>query len=258
MTAEHLEFYVDNEYAVIHDFMPKKLLEDYSSFLGRALEQDVWPMFAHAGIDPSMPDLATQVSNLIAQESEIDPALKQVLLGQFPLAVRLSEKIKPIARYLGESDLLKKLLGSGKLFMHMPPMMRFVPPNYTPAAVPAHQDSSYNTHMSGFLTVWVPLVRIDSACGGLVIFEDSQHVVSNVAPEYNGWLRPVPVDGFKRKQLEGLEPGDVVLLSPNIVHASAPNISHRTRLSMDIRIFGEKTHSSKHHMNLQTLETIAV
>lgn len=258
MTAEHLKFYADHEYAVIHDFIPPKLLEDYAAFLVRALEQEVWPMFAHAGIDPANPDFAAQVSKLIALKTGIDPALKQVLLGQFPLAVRLSEQIKPIARYLGESDLLKKLLKSEKLFMHMPPMMRFVPPNYTPAAVPTHQDSSYNTHMSGFLTVWVPLVRIDSACGGLVIFEDSQHVVSNVAPEYNGWMHPVPVDGFQRKQLEGLEPGDVALLSPNIVHASAPNISHRTRLSMDIRIFGEKTHSSKHHMNLQTLETIAV
>lgn len=253
---ELLETFRERDYVVVRGFYPLGLVEGYRAHLETALERDVWPLFKELGFDPADPSLGRRVGERLLQDESLSPEVRQVLLGHFPLAVRLSEAIKPIAAHLGGSALLRSLLGSEGLFMHMPPMARFVPPGYGPAAVPPHQDLNYNTHMTDFLTVWTPLVKIDEQCGGLVVFEGSQHRLQAVDPTESGWLSAMDVTGFERLQLVGVGPGDAVLLSPRIGHASAPNLSDRLRLSMDLRVFGAAASSTKHHMNLQTLKTV--
>lgn len=260
MVGELLEIptrYRDSEYAVLKGFFPCALLRDYRAFLERALAEEVWPVFRRVGLDPQDPALPARVAQLIEHDQQLTPTSKQVLLGHFPLTVRLSEAINPIAQFMGASPLLKALLHTDTLFMHMPPMARFVPPRYASAAVPPHQDISYNTHMGEFLVLWTPLVPIDHECGGLVIYEGSHHKVHAVESNANGWLSPIDVSGFERHPIIGLELGDAVVFSPRVVHASAGNTSNRIRLSLDLRLFGAETRSSKHHMNLDTLETQA-
>ncbi|HTJ96087.1 MAG TPA: phytanoyl-CoA dioxygenase family protein [Rhodocyclaceae bacterium] len=249
--------YRDKHYIIVRGFYPQALVQGYHDYLRTALSTEVAPIFAAQGLDMQAPDATARVARHIAEGTNLDPAIKQVLLGHFPLKVRLSERINPLALHLGQSTLLKRLLNSEHLFMHMPAMMRFVPPHYRPAAVPPHQDSSYNAHMDNFVTVWTPLVPIDKECGGMIMYEGSQHRTEAVAQGNNGWLEAIDTSTFPAHQLVGLEPGDVVILSPQIVHGSAPNVSNRTRLSMDLRIFGEHARSSKHHMNLDTLEILA-
>lgn len=255
--AALLAEYQEKHYVVVKDFYPKPLVLDYLAFLQEALARDVAPAFASIGISLDDPDAGARISQRIATDATLDPEIRHLLMGHFPLQVRLSERIRPLARHLGSSPLLKQVLGAEHLFMHMPPMMRYVPPHYTPAAVPAHQDSSYNPHLSDFVTVWTPLVQIDLQCGGMIMYEDSHHLTLPVATEANGWLTPVATDHLVRTQLDGLEPGDAVILSPHIIHASAPNTSDRIRFSMDLRVFGEHATSAKHHMNLDTLEVRA-
>lgn len=254
---ESLRFYREHEYAVLRDFYPRSLIDDYRQHLQDALDTAVWPVFRQAGLDVEAADLGNRVARRVVSDAAIDPGVKQVLLGQFPLAVRLSDAILPIARHLAGSELLQAVCGSSSLFMHMPPMARFVPPGYSPAAVPPHQDLSYNSHMSDFVTVWTPLVEIDAQCGGLVVFAGSHRHRQAVGVETSGWLSAVDVGGYERRQLTGLGPGDAVLLSPRLVHGSAGNSSNRLRLSLDLRVFGATATSSKHHMNLSTLEIVA-
>lgn len=258
MSENLAESYLEHEYVVVRGFFPKSLVGEYRAFLEAALQKDVQPVFARYGLDLQTSNLAEHIAYLIAQGRVTDAADKQVLMGQFPLSVRLSGKIHPLARHLGASLLLRQVVGPAPLFMHMPPMMRFVPPRYQPAAVPPHQDVSYNKHMSDFVTVWVPLVPIDHECGGLVMYEGSHRAgVQDVGGDPSGWLAPVAVDAYPRRPLVDIHPGDVVLLSPRIIHGSAPNVSARTRFSMDLRIFCAHARSTKHHMNLDTLEVIS-
>jgi ectoine hydroxylase-related dioxygenase (phytanoyl-CoA dioxygenase family) len=53
-----------------------------------------------------------------------------------------------------------------------------------------------------------------------------------------------------------LEPGDVLVLSEWIVHASAPNHSGHTRLSTDFRFFAGGR-STKHALDMATFTVIA-
>ncbi len=260
MAEELLEIpagFRENEYAVLKGFFPRALLRDYRAFLERALAEEVWPVFRRVGLDPQDPELPTRVAHLIEHDPQLTPINKQLLLGHFPLAVRLSDAINPIAQFMGASPLLKALLHTDALFMHMPPMARFVPPRYASAAVPPHQDISYNTHMGEFLVLWMPLVPIDHECGGLVMYRGGHHNVHAIDSAAHGWLSPIDVAEFERHPLVGLELGDAVVFSPRVVHASAGNTSNRIRLSVDVRLFGAETRSSKHHMNLDTLDTQA-
>jgi len=231
------------------------LLREYLRFLEHALDKEVWPVYRRLGLDPQDSELPTHVARLLANQ-QLDPAEKQLLLGHFPLSVRLSDAIKPVAQFMGASPLLKALLHTDTLHMHMPPMARFVPPRYQSAAVPPHQDISYNTHIAEFLVVWAPLVPIDHQCGGLVMYRGGHQQVHQVANADNGWLSPIDVSTYERHPLVGLDLGDAVVFSPRVVHASAPNTSTRTRFSLDMRLFGAATRSAKHHMNLDTLEVI--
>lgn len=53
-----------------------------------------------------------------------------------------------------------------------------------------------------------------------------------------------------------MKPGDILLLNPNVLHASRPNTSERIRISIDFRFFGKNGNSSKHHLNLNTNELL--
>lgn len=147
-------------------------------------------------------------------------------LGQYPLWVRMAPELRVIARWLAHDALLFDLLRTEHLFCHWPPMARCVLPGNDKAMWPPHVDTQYNGHIVGdFLTVWMPLVPIDDACGGLSI---------------------------DRKDLIDLVPGDGVILSNSCVHASSPNRSDRPRLNCDFRFFGEGATSTKHYLDMAT------
>jgi hypothetical protein len=139
-----------------------------------------------------------------------------VLLGHFPLPVRLDEALWQIPLKLAEQPFLYDLLGAGRLFVHMPPTARFLLPGNATAAVPAHQDVSYNKHLGAFCVVWVPLVAIDAACGGMAVYPRTQgrgelFAGDKVAPA-DGWIPGIDVAGLARVALCPLAPGDVVVM----------------------------------------------
>lgn len=208
---------------------------------------------------PSEENLQDYVENCIAsgQYAALEFEYRQFLVGHFPLKTRLSQKLWSIPRSLGLRTVLRSWFEDEHLFMHMPPTARWVRPHYRFAAVPAHQDIAYNHHLSGFVTVWVPLVEIDEACGGVGIYAGS-HVEPErpVSSTETLWFEGLATEGFRLVR-PIMRPGDVLVFNPMIIHASMPNVSQRTRYSIDFRFFSALQESTKHYLDLQSMEVIA-
>lgn len=203
-----------------------------------------------------------QVVEAIDRESRrpdfesIAPDLRMTMSGHFPLQARLSPRLWALPRLPAVRAMLEALFNDTRLFMHMPPVARFVLPGNRHAGVPAHQDVSYNKHMSDFVTVWVPMVTIDEACGGVAIFEGSGAEPEHAMSKRDGfWFKPVPSEKYKRVHFP-MNVGDALLLNPRVIHGSMPNHSTRTRISVDYRFFGGADHSTKHVLDMQTWKVI--
>jgi len=179
-----------------------------------------------------------------------------VMSGHFPLETRLSRTLWQVPKLATVRKVLEGALNHRELYMHMPPTARFVLPGNKYAAVPAHQDISYNKHMSDFVTLWVPLTRIDDQCGGVAVFEGSGQPVERLESfDQKFWLQGVATEGYPRFHCK-MEPGDALLLNKWIVHESVANVSSRVRYSIDFRFFSGREQSSKHLLDMQQWRVI--
>jgi hypothetical protein len=245
---------------VLKQVLPPAVCRATRDYLAAALAATAG-LFARYGIALDAPDCGEQVERLLESGASVPAEDRHVLLGHFPLPVRLGEALWQVPASLADQPLLYDLLGATKLFVHMPPTARFVLPRNVKAAVPAHQDISYNKHLGPFCVVWVPLVAIDAACGGMAVFPRTQgrgelFAGATVAPA-DGWIPGIDTATLERVELHPLSPGDVVVMSSETVHESMPNRSARTRLSVDFRFFGDNSHSSKHYLDLAQRRVIA-
>jgi hypothetical protein len=242
---------------VVKGFFPPAIIRSVASFLRDSLDQ-VEVLFRQYGFSLKDEDAAARLAEIVAREpNEIPEKHKHLFQGHFPLEVRLAEALRGIARFANTQQLLFDLLATRRLFAHMPPTARYVLPHCALAAVPPHQDISYNKHMGVFCVVWVPLVPIDAACGGMAAYPKTNNaaelLAGSMTAESNGWLPPIgreDLTNVERVILAPLDLGDAVLLGPRTVHESMPNNSDRVRLSCDFRFFGEQSHSTKHYLDL--------
>jgi Phytanoyl-CoA dioxygenase (PhyH) len=245
---------------VIKQAVPTAVCRATHDYLSIALGETAG-LFARYGIAIDAPDSGAQVARLLDDPATVPAEDRHVLLGHFPLPVRLDQALWQIPLALAAQPLLRTLLGATKLFVHMPPTARFVLPGNVNAAVPAHQDVTYNKHLGPFCVVWVPLVEIDRACGGMAVYPRTQGrgelFAGNTVAPADGWIPGVEVAGLERVALYPLAPGDVVVMGNETVHESMANLSSRTRLSVDFRFFGENSRSSKHYLDLSERRVIA-
>lgn len=184
-------------------------------------------------------------------------AARDTRSGHFSLQTRLDPRLRAIPGMPALRAALRDALGSEDLYLHLPPAARFILPGNNAAGVPAHQDLGYNRHMSDFVTAWVPLVDIDDECGGVVVYEGSSSPceIATAADPQGYWLKGLSTEGYTPVHCK-LKVGDVLLMSKWIIHASMPNRSSRTRLSIDFRFFGGEDSSSKHYLNMQSGKVI--
>ena len=171
-----------------------------------AAEVDKVLMLLHqVGVEPDVTTAARDIVALLKNPAAngLDHDTRVLMTGHFPRELRLSKIFWEIPRTQALQDILKAALGTDRLRMHMPPMARFILPNNSEAGVPPHQDASYNDHMGGFVTVWIPLVEIDEQCGGVTIYEGRKDGVIPITKlTQNGvWIEGVSVDGLDAGQL---------------------------------------------------------
>ncbi len=179
-----------------------------------------------------------------------------VMSGHFPIETRLSRTLWQVPKLSVVRSVLETVLNHQQLYMHMPPTARFVLPGNKHAAVPAHQDVSYNKHMSDFVTLWVPLTKIDDECGGVAVFPGSGEPVERLDNfDQKFWLQGVPTQGLPKVHCT-MNAGDALLLNKWIIHESMPNLSRRVRYSIDFRFFSASEQSSKHLLDMQNWRVI--
>jgi hypothetical protein len=249
---------------VVKNLLPPQVVRTVADFLRDALNE-IDAALRQYGFSLRDADAAARLTTLMEESpAELTEHHKHMFLGHFPLEVRLAEPLREIPRFLNSHPLLFDLLSTRRLYAHMPPTARYVLPHCSLARVPLHQDISYNRHMGDFCVVWVPLVPIDLACGGMAAYARTHNaremVVERRQVAADGWLPPIDTgsaDDGKRVVLAPLDAGDVVVMGKRTMHESMPNSSERMRLSCDFRFFGEQSHSTKHYLDIAANTVVA-
>lgn len=154
-----------------------------------------------------------------------------------------------IAHTLKSSGALDALLGPTS-FLRLPPGGRAVYPNHSEGLGPVHQDGGRLRDLDHFVTVWVPFVEIDHACGGLGFYPSLGH--AGEIPEGSngidvGSAVPIPVR---------MSPGDALFFHKWAPHVSMPNTSTRIRYSMDLRFYSTLKEFIKPALDLQKWEVV--
>ena len=255
------DFFHEHGYQIFEDILPIDLIDEIRSLL----EMDALRSLAFARNEIGCNNAAMVGAPIDAITREVTSSsgtfsktTRDVLSGHISLETRLSADLRRIPNHSNIQVIAKALLDSEKLFMHMPPTARFILPGNFHAAVPAHQDLSYNTHLSNFVVIWVPLVDIDDDCGGVLVYHGSgfepERPVTKDAKYF--WQSGVPAENFEPIHCK-IKRGGVLALNKWVIHASMANKSDYTRYSIDHRFFGESDVSSKHFFDFQTNQIIA-
>ena len=253
----NIDFFQKHGYLIYSGLIPKPIITGLREFLESNVDDALTKVAGElGGLEKDIPSSVRRLNDE-GRLAELSQTAKSIMSGHFPLEVRLSPNFWEVPRCQSFRRMLEALIAVDKIFMHMPPAARFVLPGNLHAGVPAHQDAAYGSHMSDFITVWVPLVDIDEDCGGVAVFEAS-HEASLDVPQHDGefWLRPLSTNGFRRVECR-IKAGDALVLHKHVIHKSVGNRSDRTRLSVDFRFFGEGQSSSKHYLDLQTWEVVS-
>jgi len=132
-------------------------------------------------------------------------------------------------------------LGKGEVFGHEAFNARPKLPGSAMQVVPWHQDHGYYGEADreeSILTTWIPLVPVDHANGCMQVIGGShrggplRHATGDNAA---GFLEiPDGVDETGMVTCE-MEPGDVLIMHPLLLHRSTPNVSDTIRWSVDLR-----------------------
>jgi ectoine hydroxylase-related dioxygenase (phytanoyl-CoA dioxygenase family) len=247
-------FFREHGYQIFRDVVPTDVLNHLRSFSEAQVDQMMDELSA-LGVKSDPSKAAGDIIRLLStRSSEISHELRVRMTGHFSTESRLSKDFWLVARVPQIRCILQSVLKSDRLRMHMPPMARFVLPNNTEAGVPAHQDASYNSHMTDFVTLWMPLVEIDDECGGVIVYEGRKEGVlpALTRVDHGIWLKGISTDGLRPVRCVPMSPGDLLIFNPFVVHESMPNLSQKIRFSLDYRFLGERAVTTKHYLDLDT------
>jgi hypothetical protein len=247
--------FVNEGYAVVRDVLPVDVVAEMGAFLAAEEVSAVALLREYLQLSAADDLCAAAEAMLQRDDRSLPKGVRDVAMGHHLLTTRLSERLWTVTRIEAFRALVETLVGSEHPFMHLPPASRFVLPGSRTAAVPAHQDRSYNMHLPQFVTVWVPLVPIDDRCGGVTVYTGGDESWRALAQQSGPWLGACSTSGLRPVQPH-FELGDVLVLSEWVVHQSAPNRSEGTRRSIDYRFFGAGR-SKKHALDLNSYEVLA-
>jgi len=244
-------------YDVVRGIVPSEVLTTVREFLEGEVLATVAPVVRELGLrdDAELRDALASGSITNDEYRSLGEEARKAVTGHFRLRARLSPVLHAIPRATPVRDLLRQVLDSEGVRMHLPPVARFVHPGNRLAGVPAHRDAAYNGHMTDFVTMWVPLVAIDDSCGGVTFFPGVEPDGSESAQQNDDepWLSPIDTCAASGIH-HSMAPGDVLVFDKRILHQSAANTSDHTRLSIDFRFFGERDSSTKSFLDLETGE----
>jgi ectoine hydroxylase-related dioxygenase (phytanoyl-CoA dioxygenase family) len=251
-SAIDTERFAHDGYLVVRDLVPRAVVDDVRDLLETHVEDATTALAEKLGA-ADRDDLFAMLARLESDgtAAALDRQTMNVAHGLFPLEIRMSARLRAVAYAEPVRAAVAELLGSDALGMHMPPTARHIARGNAASPVPAHQDVSYNAHMTDFLTMWTPFTSIDADCSGVGIYRGTNEPRERAAAHDGFWLGAIATDEATLVHTH-MEPGDVLFLSKWIVHRSMPNRSARTRVSCDYRFFAAPATSSKHWLELAT------
>ena len=232
---------------ILRNIIPIKAVNRATAILLRALDNNYEKLSSMGFCQNGVLDDNAISKALCDKSVNFDHETRMLLTGQFPRKIRLDKEIVKLAseRYLIKA--INDCTGIRVDKLHMPPMARFVTPGHTNAAVPPHQDSSYNKHMSDFVTVWIPLVNITKTCGGVTVYPGIKEEVEITKTTENGqWFKALNTKNIRPVDCVPMKEGDVLVMNKKTIHKSMLNLSKITRLSLDLRYIPVDSHSTKH------------
>jgi ectoine hydroxylase-related dioxygenase (phytanoyl-CoA dioxygenase family) len=130
-----------------------------------------------------------------------------------------------------------EMIAGGQALVHPKPIGRLIFPGCERLVTHAHQDYEFMGGDPEFYTVWIPLHDCPIEAGSLRILEGSHRYGIQEHERENLHVPEIPIDVVVGDEwVEGqVNAGDVLIFHSLTVHAAAPNISGRMRISLDCR-----------------------
>jgi ectoine hydroxylase-related dioxygenase (phytanoyl-CoA dioxygenase family) len=160
-----------------------------------------------------------------------DPRFKRVYQEVFNLESFHAMPHQPALREV------MKMLAGDQPFVHPKPIGRLIFPHCERLVTHAHQDYEFMGGDPECFTVWIPLHDVPLDAGPLRILEGSHRFGVQHHERENLHVPEIPDgvpmgDGWVGGHVDA---GDVLIFHSLTVHAAAPNLSDRLRLSLDCR-----------------------
>ncbi len=160
-----------------------------------------------------------------------DPIFKRTYQEVFNL-----ELFHALPHHPALKKVMQMIVGD-EILVHPKPIGRLIFPRCERLVTHAHQDYEFMGGDPEFYTVWMPLHDCPIEAGSLRILEGSHRYGTQEHEKENLHVPEIPLDVVTGDDwVEGrVNAGDVLIFHSLTVHAAAPNVSDRMRLSLDCR-----------------------
>jgi len=224
VTSDALQDQINSKgYVLIRGLIPQDVVQSVLADVMNILSAEHW---LRAGVAP-----LDRVPEYGVAYGDPDPVFKRVYQEVFNLESFHALPHRPELR-----SVMKMLVGDSVL-VHPKPIGRLIFPNCERLVVHAHQDYEFMGGDPEFFTLWIPLHDCPVEVGPLRIVEGSHRFGIQKHQRENLHVPEIQVDAIAGGGWIGgrVNAGDVLIFHSLTVHAAAPNISERMRISLDCR-----------------------
>ncbi|HEV2578132.1 MAG TPA: phytanoyl-CoA dioxygenase family protein [Acidobacteriaceae bacterium] len=160
-----------------------------------------------------------------------DPIFKKTYQEVFNL-----ELFHALPHHPALKSVMRMIVGD-QILVHPKPIGRLIFPRCERLVTHAHQDYEFMGGDPEFYTVWIPLHDCPLESGPLRILEGSHRYGIQKHEKENLHVPEIPLDSVTGDDwAQGqFNAGDVLIFHSLTVHAAAPNVSNRMRISLDCR-----------------------
>jgi ectoine hydroxylase-related dioxygenase (phytanoyl-CoA dioxygenase family) len=210
-------------YVLIRQLIPKEAIQTVLTDVTTVLSEAGW---MHPDTSP-----LERVPAEGATYGDPDPTFKSVYQQVFNL-----ESFHALPHHPALKRVMAMIVGD-QVLVHPKPIGRLIFPNCKRLVVHAHQDYEFMRGDTEFYTVWVPLHDCPVEMGPLRILEGSHRFGVQEHQRENLHVPEIPLTATAGDEWvsDSINAGDTLLFHSLTVHAAAPNISDRMRLSLDCR-----------------------
>jgi len=210
-------------YVLIRNLLPRIDIDDVLNEVTQVLSRSGWLKAER--------NLNERIANADAACGDPDPAFKSVYRKVFNL-----ESFHALPHHPELKRIMKMIVGD-RVLVHPKPIGRLIFPNSERLRVQAHQDHRFMNGDPECYTAWTPLHDCPTEAGPLRILEGSHHFGFQTHLDENLHVPEIPAGAEIGDEWAGgdINAGDVLIFHSLTVHAAAPNLSDKMRISLDCR-----------------------